>query len=750
MLVLAMKRCLVICCTVLMLLSFAERAGAAVTPTFSFPAAKAPHPLPLDPSLTDPAWQAGKVPTNGTWENVTTRKPTGAGEDTSVYFLYDDTSLYIGFIATQRDAPIVASQTTNDVGFGNDDFVAAGFDTSGAGSQSYLFETTPRGVRYQQASENVRYRPTWQSAAKIEGSTYRAVMIVPLKVLRVRPGSPQTWRVGFFRQIASAAEHLTWAYDGVMQDQGAGNWPTFYELRFWPAATGLVVHPSAASRPKPRAEFYGLQSVGYDRELFQQANGTFLAQQVRPLGLDVSYPITPTINFVGTANPDFSNVEIDQQTISPQEFRRQLQEYRPFFAQGADFTNPNPSAYTNFNGPSDEVFYSPSVGPFDRGEKIEGTYGLQSFGVLNFRGFSQLTGDTFDDTAFGYKHALQDQTFLYWSDGVFAHHSMSGSDTTVEGGFKGRNLRNGFVYSANAAVERGTWVPQGSTHEANVFVDVHKPNYEWLASYADVGPNYNPIDGYSSNSDIRGFQGFAMVNGSLRGVKNWSLNVVGDRLFDRTGAVHENDAGAYLAATFANGFSINGLGPTVSGLRQYDIPASTDCTGPSVGATFFTGYPCYRNGQNVAFNLMSIPVGYRDGTPRPVDASASWGRFNGNEQHLYTLSTSRPFGSRYTLGLEYDGSFERSLSTGVLDSQWLRRVSVGVDTGADSNFTISLRDINGYGGFATQTGLNLAAAFHLRMRSGDLYLNYGTPASSTTLDRFIVKYVIRAGADAGT
>ncbi|MDQ2866170.1 MAG: DUF5916 domain-containing protein [Candidatus Eremiobacteraeota bacterium] len=730
-------------------MSFAHRAPAAVPATFSFPAAKAPHALPLDPSLKDPAWQTGKVPTAGAWENVTARRPVAETNATTVYLLYDDRALYVAFEAKQGGAPIVASQTTNDVGFGSDDFVALGIDTSGAGSQSYFFEATPRGVRYQQASENVRYRPQWLSAGKIQGNSYSAVMIVPLSAMRIRPGSPQTWRIGFFRQIASSADHLSWAFDGLMQDQGAGNWPSFNDLRFWPAATGFALH-SGAARPKPRVEIYGLQSIGGNRALFQQADGTFLTQQARPIGIDVSYPITQTINFVGTADPDFSNVEIDQQTISPQEFRRQLQEYRPFFAQGAQYVNPNPSAYSNFNGPPNEVFYSPSVGPFDRGEKIEGTRGLQSFGLLNFRGFNQITGDTFDDTAYGFKHALQDQTFMYWSDGVLAHHSISGTDATFEGGVKGRNLRNGFVYSINTAIENGSWVPQRSTRETNAFVDVHKPNYEWLLGYADVAPNFNPIDGYTSNSDVRGFQGFAQINGSLPEVKNWSLNVVGDRLFDRSGAVHENDAGAFLNATFANGFSLDGVGPTISGLRGYDVPASANCGGPSAGTTFFTGFPCYRNGANVPFNLMGLPIGYRDGTPRPIDFSANWGQFGSNEVHLYTLGSSQPLGSHYTLGLEYDGSYERDRTTGILNSQWLRRVSLGIDTGSDSNFTISLRDINGLGGFAAQTGLNVAAAFHLRMRNGDLYLNYGTPAAYATLDRFIVKYVIRAGSDPGT
>ncbi|MGA9275000.1 MAG: hypothetical protein WBV67_16085, partial [Candidatus Cybelea sp.] len=141
-------------------------ASASVAESFSFTVARASHPLPLDPALTDPAWAAGKVPDgNGPWQNVTTRSPARLA--TTVYLLYDDRNLYVGFRAQQDGVPIVATQTTNDVGFGVDDFVGIGVDTSGAGSQIYYFETTPRGIRYEQANENARFRPRWNAAAAI-------------------------------------------------------------------------------------------------------------------------------------------------------------------------------------------------------------------------------------------------------------------------------------------------------------------------------------------------------------------------------------------------------------------------------------------------------------------------------------------------------------------------------------------------------------------------------------------------------
>ena len=722
--------------------------SAAVTAQFSLPLARAAQPLPLDPSLSDPAWAAGAVPNgDGPWENVTTRSP--AQHETTAYVLYDDRNLYVAFKAQQAGTPISASQTTNDNGFGIDDFVGIGIDTSGAGSNAYYFETTPRGVRYEQANENVRFRPFWQAAAKITGGTWNAVMIIPLDTLKI--GASKTWHIQFVRAVAASGEHYVWSFDGLMQDSSAGNWPLFSDTRFWPAATGIKL--TGQKRGRGRADIFGLESVGSERNLFQQANGEFLPMNVRYWGIDVSYPLTRTINFVGTANPDFSNVEIDQQTIQPQEFRRLLSEYRPFFAQGANFINASSGGRSLSGGLTapNLIFYSPDIGPFDWGAKTEGTFGNQSFGALAFRGFDQTTGNTFGDEAYGYEHALPDGTFYYWSDGVLAHHSIDGDDSTIEFGAEGRNKHTGLVWFADQAFENGSWVPQGHADFTQASLDVHKPNYEIYASYMDTSPNYNPIDGYTPISDVRGPIAYVNFVGSLPGIKNWSWFTGVDRLIDQTGAVHRADTQSFLNVTFKNNFSIDGAGIAVGQLRQYGIPSGPGCTGPIVYQSTFTGYPCYLDGLTQPYNLYQIPIGYRDGTPSPIDASYAWGPFGGDYVHLFTLGAARPIAKNVTLGLSYDGTYERSMLTGVLDSQWLRSISLNFSLSHESTLALALRDINGYGGFATQIGNNLAIAFHQRFRSGsELFMNYGSPAAGATINRFIVKFVFHAGADAGT
>lgn len=750
-----MRRALLILTILLLTAALGRPAAAAVAASLSFRAAPAAHPLPLDPALADPLWAAGAVPSSNGYENLTTR--SAATHPTNVDLLYDSTNLYVGFHVEQGTTPITATQSANDIGFGIDDFVGIGIDPSGNGSQVYFFETTPKGVRYQQASENARYKPDWQAAAKITGTTWNAVMIIPLKALRIGGGSP-TWRINFIRGVAGVGEHYSWAFDGLMQDGAAGgNWPNFADARYWPTLVGLkLTGTSAHSRPKPRAEFYALSSTGSDRKLFAQNNGEFLKEDIRNAGVDLTVPLTNTINFVGTANPDFSNVEIDQQTIAPQEFRRGLTEYRPFFAQGASFINANSAVVSVISAPN-LVFYSPGVGPFDRGAKVEGTFGKQSFGVLNFRGYDQTTGNEFDDVAYGFKHAEPTRTFLYWADGVIAHHSAFGNDATTEVGVAGRNLKTGFVWALDEAFESGTWVPKpGFARNGNGFVDVHKPNYEVNLGYQDISPNYNPIDGFTNASDERGPYGFLSFNGSNNAMKNYGLFFYGDRFTDRSGRVHQADSFINLNATFKNGFSINGLGPQVGLLRSYalDNPANPvyplGCADPNLPYGAFTGYPSYYCGRSDRYNLLGVQIGYRDGTPAPVDVSYNEGPFGSNYLHLFSLTTSRPLGSKFSIAGEYDNTFERSFVSGKLDSQTLRRVTLGETLGADSNISVSLRSISGRGGFAVP-GLNLAASFHRHFLNGDdLYINFGTPAANQTLNRLIVKYVLRFGGGAGT
>ena len=710
--------------------------AAAVTgPARSYAAVRTEKPPALDPALADPAWDKAVVATE--LQTITTQRPSPFAS--KFMLLYDDANLYVGMKLDQTGAPVTATQSANDVGFGLDDFAGIGIDPTGNGGQVYFFMTTPRGTRFQQSTESARFAPPWTSVAAQQGGGWSAMMVIPLKVLRRPSGSVQTWRFDFIRRIAALNVNESWAYDATMNDGGGGTagFPQAGDARFWPKLTDLKI-AGAPARGRPRAEIYALGSAGEDRRRFQQADGNFVQTGGRHMGADIVVPITGTTAFVAAIAPDYSNVEVDQQTIAPQEFRRALTEYRPFFTQGANFFNP--VSLTGINAPANVIFYSPAIGPFNRGLKLEGTQGFQSFGAL------EAQGAGFDDVVFGYKHAVPNRSFAWSLDGVMTHHlagndtidQRAGNDSTWQVQAGGRDDKTGFVYAFDYAHEHGSFVQDRLAYKSEDFVDVHQHNYEIYTGYRTIGPQYAPVLGFTQNGDIRGPQAFFDLNGTLAPngwIKRADLFITADRYTDGSGAVHQADSNINVDLQFKNGLHLSG-GPYSSFLRTYD--------------SGLVGYPFYTGGVTRSYASHSANVGWKEGTPAPINASYSWGPFGDMFLQQVTLSSSRAIGTRWSVGGEIDGTRERPAFGGASNGQWLRRLTVSENLGPGTSFSVSLRGISGTGGFA-QPGVNLAGSFHHRFKNdSELFFNYGTPAAPTTLQRVVLKYVLRTGGGAGT
>lgn len=687
--------------------ALAQTAARTVDHTTILSAVKTATAPPLDASLSSDVWKPALKAQ--AFENFLTREP--AKYETAAYFLYDDKNLYVAFHAVQAGTPITATQNVDNAGVMTDDHVTFTVDTSGNGSRVYYFRATPKGVHDESSSENARYAPDWTSIAQVTPSgDYNVMMIVPLSDIRAQSKPVQRWKINFVRFIAASNDEYTWAYEAP---QTSPSDPTF-----WPTIDGVRVAGSA-TRPKPHADVYALGSGGSDRRTFQNGIGNFVQTHPRSIGIDATYPITNTLSFVGTLNPDFSNVEQDQTTIAPQMFQRQYQEYRPFFSQGAQYINSLPSV--SVNGISDTLFYTPSIGIFNRGLKLEGTAGENSIGVLN------VTGNGFNDSAFGYAKHNSAQTLSYGAEGVVADHTDQ-HDTSA-GIFATRSNAHSGEFTI-AKLEREHNSILGGSSYLFASEGVQSAQYFAAVDYRDVSPNFSPIDGYTALNDVRGPRFIAQYNGVGRKnglVKSWSVSGLVDRFVDSAGRIREYDANASAGALFRNNVSLN-LSGGPSGLRFDQSPS----------------------GAVVPFSLRQVSVGYMDGSPKPLDVSYAWGPFGGGYFQQTTLSTAQQFGL-YGVSFEYDGTVEHASSTQPYGTQWLRRVSLTRSFGRSASLAIGLRSVNGAGGFATP-GTNLALSYHKRFANLDeLYVDYGTPAApGNTIHRLIVKYVFHAGGQSGT
>jgi len=711
--------------------------GIALVSLWS-PASAAQYPEELS-LVADPA---PARPVGGNFTDMRQRRPASLLTVASVS--HDNDNFYVNFKCEQDPKTITATQTADGVGFGLDDFVGVGIDTSNNGSTVYYFESTPRGTRYQQASDNARYQPDWDATAAATKKGWESRLTIPLRVLQLRGGKNQTWRINFVRSVATSGAHYTWAWNDLMAYAPTPSWPGFDGVRFWPTLRiELARTPGKAQRPA--ATLYGLVGMGSDRNIVQQANGTFAEEPSRPMGIDVSYPLSPTISFVGTFHPDFSNLDIDQLTIAPQEFRQQYVEYRPFFAQGAPFVDPNISPSGGVFTPNNQIFYSPDIGPFDSGEKVEGTYGNQSFGLMHFHGFNVTNGAPFDDSAFGLGHNLPDNTFKYWADGVLANHGAEGQDNTLEMGAQSFNPSTGLAAGFNYANETGSFLTGiGHASSLNTYAGVTRPNYQVQVRYQDVTPQYDPIDGYTVVSDVRGFAAGTYLIGSSPSLSSFHLQVAGDRFEDQTGAVHQADAGVMADFTLHDQLMVM-IGPQNGVLRSYATdatPASFCASLPSSSRTTFSGYPSYSCPIDQRFNEFFVGLYYRQGTPQTASLTASEGPFGDYFLHQYSGTAAGQISGGASISLQYGATVAQGITTPGFWLQQLRRLSLTKTFGSRTTVSIELRSISGsVPGITPPPGFNLAANLHLHLRHGqDVFIGYGSPSAQTTLNRLLAKY----------
>jgi hypothetical protein len=673
-----------------------------VTQSNTFTAVKAASPPSLD-SITA-QWRQGVAATD--FFDFTDRRPTRYA--TQAYLLYDDKYLYVAFHCQQAGAPVTAAQRIEHAGVGNDDHVGFGIDTAGNGSRTYEFRVNPLGIHDEASTENARYAPNWQSTAHVDSAgNYDAFFVIPLSAIRAQGGSVQRWRFNFERFIAAANADQTWAYSPTMQSITA--------VQYWPWLTGIRLALSA-THPKPQADAYVLQSAGSQANVFQNGIGQFEQMHARPVGLDVTYPFTNTLAFVGTLNPDFSNVEEDQTTIQPQEFQKAYQEYRPFFAQGAQYINALPQI--SLFGGGNIMFYSPAIGVFDRGLKVEGTAGNSAVGLLN------VLGPGIDDNAAGYAYASNDGELTLSAQSVLANHDGIRDDTGGVG-LQRVNRHSGEQTQMEFAAETGT--DDDGAHDFNFSEGLQNQHFTALAYYRDTSAGYHPLDGYTAVSDARGPGlkiGYAGTGSLSSPLLSYSLNLFGDRYLAADGSVRQADFNGFYNVQFKNLLSLQGFfGPselqTSPGIIQW-------------------------------FNRRQVQLGYAMGTPQPLTLSYTWGPFAGGYVQQTQFIDQRVFG-RDIVSLEYDGNIERASAAGpVQNSQWLRRFTFSRSLGNDASVGVQLRGINGTGGFA-EPGTNLSLLYQQRFANQDLlYVEYGTPAAQRTLNRFILKYVFHAGGETGT
>ncbi|CCH54650.1 hypothetical protein BN8_03844 [Fibrisoma limi BUZ 3] len=314
-------------------------------------------PITLDGSVDEPAWQAAEVA--GDFWMVLPMDTSRAAVRTDVRMTYDDHNLYLSAVCFHGNVagPYIVESLRRDWNFGRNDNFIFFMDTFDDQTNGFTFGTNAAGAQwdgliYEGSKANLSWDNKWTSVVRNYADRYVLEMAIPFKTIRYKQGITR-WGINFSRQDLKTTEKSAWA-------PVPRQFPTASL-----AYTGVLVWDVPPPRPGPNISLipYALSGLTRDYQHSIPTKGRFTA------GLDAKVAITSSLNLDLTVNPDFSQVDVDQQVTNLDRFELFFPERRQFFLENGD-------QFTNFGYTNIRPFFSRRIGlggvPIRFGARLSG------------------------------------------------------------------------------------------------------------------------------------------------------------------------------------------------------------------------------------------------------------------------------------------------------------------------------------------------------------------------------------------
>ncbi len=635
-----------------------------------------------------------------------------ADEPTTAVIAQDETSIDVAFDVSQHEE-LVAANETNGSSVLSDDYVGVYLSPNGSLGFQYAFFANPHGARYQTSSENSAYTPAWNAYAKRTPAGYTITLRIPLNV--IRSGGRTDWRVQFVRATVHANALDVWAFN----DHAT----SFADATYFGIATGIGAK-APATRPRARAQVYGLGEGTNAR------NGGDTSR----VGADLSIPVAPTASVLASLHPDYSNVETDQQTISPTAFAHQYSEVRPFFTQAGSSFNYN---VVNINGPL--LFYTPSIPTFRDGYALEGTQGPLTYAALDAVGVDR----TDEAQALDYNVSNTTRSFGVNVQNVDVNGDVDGIPgvhddlTSITSGYANQHSHE--IAFLNYALEDGSTItdPSQAKYLQTGYGYATATTTAFLL-YEGMGSQFDPLDAYVAQNDINGPALYLSetvpfkANTILHDIQFTSYD---SNFHDRLGQPSQNNASGQVNVDFSNLLTVHayyGEEAVRTNAREF-----------------------------LPFDGSGFLIGYKFATSTPTYVSYQGGHYYHGELDAWTYLTTLRLAPRVHLTLETDEDQYLSVYPGEMrTNQWLERASLDFQISKEMQFDLGARRLIGSylpgasfaPDFTPVSGGNVSAAFHFLSRDGksEFYAVYGDANSFSTTPAVFLKYIRYLGAPKGT
>ncbi len=426
--------------------------------------------------------------------------------NTRVKFAFDEQNLYIAAVMENLGPrKYVSTSLRRDFRGEQNDAIVMVLDTFNDKTNAFSFGINPYGVQREglisnggmtSADLSLAWDNKWFSQAKIFENHWQAEMVIPLSTIRFNDGA-QNWNLNVYRIDSELGERSTWTPipRNIPIISTAFSKKLIFEEPLKKTSANISLIPYTAARTSKNF-----------------LEGT--SEELTPaFGGDAKIGIGPALNLDLTFNPDFSQVEVDQQVTNLDRFEIFFPERRQFFLENADL-------FDSFGQPRSRPFFSRRIGvdvDSATGQNFQSKiiYGARLSGKIDedWRiGAMNMQTATDEQAGAAGKNftvlALQKKVFTRSNIGLIYVNKEAMALDEYQQLFDPTafNRLLGVDYNLNSA--DGKWTGKVFYHRSfesekkdtpysfnayMLYTDIH---WNWSFSYQDIGENFNPAVGF--------------------------------------------------------------------------------------------------------------------------------------------------------------------------------------------------------------------------------------------------------------
>ncbi len=514
---------------------------------------KALGKIAVDGEMNEPDWDAAEVA--GQFKQYFPFDSSYSKVRTEVRLTYDDHFIYV-FATMHNLGPrkYVTTSLRRDFSGGFIDVFNIILDTYKDRTNAFQFGVTPFGVQREGLISNggssgddlsLDWDNKWYSETKILDDRWVCEIAIPFKTIRYKHGL-SSWHINFYRTDSYYTERSTWA--PISRAYPILNLATLREL-IWDKP---LEHPGVNVSVIPYMAGKSLQDF---------ENGTPQDKNV-DIGGDAKIAVSPALNLDLTANPDFSQVEVDQQVTNLNRFEIFYPEKRQFFLENGDL-------FANFGYSNMRPFFSRRIGVTrdpSTGQNIQNRIygGMRLSGKINNNWrVGLMTMQAAEDKSINLPSinytvaAVQRKIFARSNIGVILINKQSFKDSAysrligIDYNLASRNNKWTGKAFYHRSFDQGK---KDSSYASTAQLTYQVPSLELDFLAQSVGANYNPEVGYTPRTNFNRIAPEAYYNfyPKSRIINNHGPGTDVDVIWTQQNGTTDWDANIWYRITFQN------------------------------------------------------------------------------------------------------------------------------------------------------------------------------------------------------